>query len=102
MERLVSPTNWGRRRWSSPDGAASAGRDLQPRRCAPGWWTNDHTVAQCRPCEDRLPGAVGECHRADHDQCEWFVPPDNLSSIQLGSAVCPRPSVQCAYRIADL
>src|SRR5436309_9473278 len=102
MERLVPGPQWRCRGWPSARRSALTGGNLQPGRRATCWWNVDHTVAQRRPGESRLPGTVSECHCAYHDQCEWAFPPDYLLSLQLGFAICARQGTECRGRGADL
>ena len=79
-----------------------AGRDLQPGRCAAGGRDSELADPQCRPSENRVPGAVDQRHCSHHDQRERHVPADDFLSVQLGAAVCPRLGAQSACRLSHL
>ena len=59
-------------------------------------------TAQCRSSKTRLPRAVGQRDRSDHDGRERNPAADDLLSIQLGAAICQRRGAESAGGVLHL
>src|ERR1700743_1379960 len=88
--------------WTQDVGAAFVGRNLQPGGCAARWRVAEHADSEFESGEDRMPGATGECDRADHDECGWGFLAHDFLFVQWGAAVCAWRGVGCAGGIVNV
>ena len=83
--------------------AASARRNLQPRRRAARRRPAQHADSQFRSRENRLPGAIDQRDRADHDQLRRPLPARRFSIPTAGRFNIARgAALECSGGVVDV